>query len=106
MLDEASDRGRLDEYKSTTDKQLRNEQGKAGMPLAGAHASVEVEAFGLFKRNHKTILTIEAANGSQIVETFGARFGTKGGVSRTIESRIRKAAAAINTTAAQAVEEK
>jgi hypothetical protein len=75
--------------------------GKDAIPLAGAHAEIETESSGLFKRNVRTIMTVTSGDGSQLVHVVGAGFGTKGGASRTWEANTRRAAAMINTAAAQ-----
>lgn len=78
--------------------------GKQHIPLSGAHAEVVTNQSGLFKRNVRTTMLVTAADGSQLTYTVGAGFGTKGGASRTWQTKAMQAMAAINTAAAHAAQ--
>src|SRR5208337_2386710 len=69
------------------------------IPLIGARAEVETDRGGAFHRTTTTIFTITAANGMQIVYTYGGTFGTKGAASRSTEVMLRKLAAKVNNAA-------
>jgi hypothetical protein len=73
---------------------------RQSIPLAGARAAVTTSSSGAFGRTVNTVLTIVAADGQEIVYSFGGGFGTKGASSRSEEARIRKAAAKVNSLAA------
>jgi hypothetical protein len=76
--------------------------GKESLSLAGAKAEVTGSQSGVFGRTTTSALVITAADGRQILYTYGGGFGTKGKASRRSAGSLQKVAVRINNAAIEA----